>query len=58
MRTQLGGSLHVMCGERVIAPLTVDHGQAEVMVGRDVFGLRAVLGGQLHGILIPKFRAN
>ncbi len=41
-----------MSGEGVISPLTVDHGQAEMMVGSDVFGLRAVLGGQLQGILI------
>ena len=47
LQTQLGGSFQVMSGEGVISPLTVDHGQAEMMVGSDVFSLRAVLGGQL-----------
>jgi hypothetical protein len=52
LQTQFGGSFQVMSGEGVISTLTVDHGQAEMMVGSDVFGLRAVLGGQLQGILI------
>ena len=47
LQTQFAGAIQVMSGKAFLSPLTVDHGQAKMMVGSNVFGLRAVMGGQL-----------